>query len=605
LARAQAKLQDIASRRLYLTPEEQRTIVPSNRVNVERTNALDDLPLSRPVIVAGNTVQGIVPGTTLQTGFTTPDGRTVFKDRRTEKIYVLQSPRDRVAELTATSVNRLNANIQEFNATIGTINTAIATAAEVQATLNNKVLKAEFGVNLVQQAQTVNDITQQARININTTNEENTDQQNSDAQANANIVFESDTFSIDAQTKTITTTTRRLSASQAVNQATGYNRRIAENNGYTTPLTIRPSGPKNINVNGQSVYELTLSIGYRDFNPLNNARFEQLGQVQSVTTVGPISLQTNPTIIAQIPNALPLPNITSTIPTQVANTTQFVRTSATTTTSPTTPRPSRTNEPPPQIVPGGDIVALPKLSVFEINALNNRLASPFISDEEKDRIRQILGVSQQIPPDLQLPEDPKLEFSQEVTRPNLNVSVSGNIAKLSFNAGRAVNVEYSIDNGRTWTILNPPSRAGDITIDNLSNGVYAARVRGIRADGTKTEPSQPKALVIQTSQPRILRIDPESSTSGLIIFDDAINPATISKYQFTTRSDNSLWIDALSATNEKRVVRSPIIAYALEENKTYTIRIRAVYLDGTPGNPSNSVNFTTFKTQREGGGLIA
>lgn len=286
LARAQAKLQDIASRRMYLTPEEQRMIVPSNRVNVERINVLDDLPLSRPVIVAGSTVQGIIPGTTLQTGFTTPDGRTVFKDRRTEKLYVLQSPQERVAELTATSVNRFNANVQEVSATIGTINTAIATAAEVQATLNNKVLKAEFGVNLVQQAQTVNSITQQARIDINTTNEQNTDQENLNAQANANIVFESDTFSINAETKTVTTTTRRLSSSQAANQATGYNRTIAEKYGYTTPLTIRPSGPKNINVNGQSVYEIILAIVYKDFNPLNSARLAQLGEAPS-TLVSP------------------------------------------------------------------------------------------------------------------------------------------------------------------------------------------------------------------------------------------------------------------------------------------------------------------------------
>jgi hypothetical protein len=289
-----------------------------------------------------------------------------------------------------------------------------------------------------------------------------------------------------------------------------------------------------------------------------------------------------------------------------SNASIFTRTSATANpTRPATPRSPGTSAPPPQIVPGGDIAAIPKLSIFEINALQNRLASPFISDEEKVRIREILGVSQQISTDLTLPQDPQLEFSQEVTRPNLNVSFAGNRAKLSFNAGRVVNVEYSLDNGTTYTPVNPPARAGDILLDNLENGVYAARVRGIRADGTRTAPSQPKALVIRASEPRILRTEPESATSVIIIFDDPVSSADISRYQFTTRSDNSLWIDALSATNERRVVRSPILAYALEENKTYTVRIRAVYPDGTFGNPSNSATFTTFKTARQGGGLIA
>jgi flagellar hook-basal body complex protein FliE len=248
IARAQARLADIAGRRLYLTPEEQRIIQPSSRVAGSTTNAFGDLSYSvndRIVV--------------------TPDGRTVYKDRRTDKLYVIQSPQDRVRELTATSVNRLQANAQEFTAGIGTINTAIATAAEVQATMNSKVLKAEFGINLLQEAQNVNNITREARQSTN----EVTQQQNP---------VLADEFTIDAETRTVTTITRRLSASEATNQATAYNRRTAEFNGYTTPLTIRPSGPKLLNINGQNVYELVLAITYKDFNSLNQARFEQLGQ---------------------------------------------------------------------------------------------------------------------------------------------------------------------------------------------------------------------------------------------------------------------------------------------------------------------------------------
>jgi len=287
--RAQNRLADLASRRLYLTPDEQRMIVPRSQINIERTNVLGDLPFARPITLGGTTVAGIVPGTALQTGYTTPDGRTVYKDRRTDKLYVLQSPQERVAELTATSTNRLRANVAEFNTTLNAVNTAIATAAEVKATMNNNVIKAQFGISLLEQAQAANDVTQQARAQAQATQEESTVRLTTNAQADANVVFENDEFSIDRQTQTITSKTRRLSAARATNEATNYNTRTAASNGYTIPLTINASGPRRIEVNGQAVYELTLIIRYRDFNPLNSVRLAQLGQAQSTVVLPQVS----------------------------------------------------------------------------------------------------------------------------------------------------------------------------------------------------------------------------------------------------------------------------------------------------------------------------
>ena len=578
IARAQARLADIAGRRLYLTPEEQRIIQPSSRVAGSTTNAFGDLSYSvndRIVV--------------------TPDGRTVYKDRRTDKLYVIQSPQDRVRELTATSVNRLQANAQEFTAGIGTINTAIATAAEVQATMNSKVLKAEFGINLLQEAQNVNNITREARQSTN----EVTQQQNP---------VLADEFTIDAETRTVTTITRRLSASEATNQATAYNRRTAEFNGYTTPLTIRPSGPKLLNVSGQNVYELVLAITYKNFNNLNQARLEQLGQQQSAVAFDR-STATVGTPITSVPASAPI----SVSPQVEVPTSQFVAASATPRTS--TPAPT-----PPIATPGFDIdqsqsiFGTPrKLSVFEIEALNNRLASPLISDEEKVRIRQILGVANQLPTDLQLPKDAELEFSQEVTRPNLNVNLSGNTATLSFNARSnsdpRVNVEYSLDNGNTWTAANPPRVSGDIVIPNLDTGIYAARIRGIRADGTTSISSQPKPIVINISKPVIFAIRPRTSTSAKILFDDTVSTVQIQVYQVkaTTGNQPSAWYDALpdDGQSDRKAIRSPIVVYGLETDKPYTIAIRARYADGTFGNPSNAITYTPFKMASEGGGVIA
>ncbi len=331
-------------------------------------------------------------------------------------------------------------------------------------------------------------------------------------------------------------------------------------------------------------------------------------QQQSITTLGAPSNLTQPITIPTDTGST-----SSVVGETNTSTNLFTRTSATARTQTPPPTRSRTAAPtPPIATPGFDIdqsqsiFGTPrKLSVFEIEALNNRLASPFISDEEKVRIRQILGVASELPADLKLPQDPQLEFSQEVTRPNLTVTTSGNTAKLTFNSGRVVNTEYSTDNGNTYIALNPPSRAGDITVRDLEVGIYAIRIRGIRSDGTKTAPSQPQAAIIKVSQPIIRRTEPESATSAIVIFDDSVTPNDIKNYQFTTRSDNAGWTNALPTSGKGEAIRSPILIFALEVDRTYTIRIRAVYKDGSVGNVSNSATLNTFKTQREGGGVIA
>ena len=255
--RAQSRLADLASRRKYLTPDEQRMLKNKDTGNpnfLSRTNILGDLPY---------------PGDSgIDTVLVTPDGRTVYNDRRTNKLYVLQTPQERVAELTATSTNRLSATAAEFKSTLSTVNTAIATASEVQATMNNTVLKAQFGQSVLGVAQSANSITNDARATQQQTQQESA----VNTEANTpNILLENDVFSIDRtilDTKsgvvqaTLTTTTRRLSAAQATNQATNYNINKAAEYGIRIPLTIEASGPKRISVNGQNTYELTLIIGY-------------------------------------------------------------------------------------------------------------------------------------------------------------------------------------------------------------------------------------------------------------------------------------------------------------------------------------------------------
>lgn len=624
IANATKQVTDLASRRLYLSPAQERELVPGPEIILNRQNVLGDIPYARPVSLGGTTLPGIVPGTILETGFRTPSRQTVFQDRRSSKLYVLQSAQDRVRELAQQTAPGLNRTLAEFNSAIGTVQTAVATAAEVKANLNNNIIKAQFGAALIGQAEQVSRIQQQASAS-----RAEGQQSTTNNVANANILFETDTFSIEKleiiylknadgsykfdatgnrvpdKTKPVaivTSTTRRFSSAAAANQATNYNTTTAARNGYTIPLTIEASGPKTINVNGQNVYEMVVAIGYRDFNALNQARAEQLGQQQSATAFNPATVSIG--TITSVPTS-------AQATTQVNNATPVSTTSATFTPTPATTSPGSNTAPPPT-VSGYDIAEPGKLSIFEINALNNKLSDPNVSEQEKQRIRQILGVKQQLPTDLKLPEDTRLDFSQEVNRPNLNVKSSGNTATLSFNARSnsdpRVNVEYSLNNGNTWIALTPPRVSGDIVIPNLDTGIYAARIRGIRADGTTSVPSQPIPIVISISQPVIVGVRPRTSTSAKILFDDTIGIGQIQKYQFKAITGNQIgaWFDALPGESDnQQAVRSPIVVFGLETDKPHTITIRAIYADGTPGNPSNAITYTPFKTAAEGGGVIA
>jgi len=567
--------QQVGSRKAYLSTTEASQLLQSSRVDASIKNIYGDLP----------------------TGTITPDGRTVYTDRTNNRVYVLQTARDRINELANRTTARATANLGEIASAANTINNLTTSYGALVGGLNNNVIKTEVLRNIAQEAQTVNQITQQA-------------QQTPPEISSLSTGTQQQEIAVNEQTKTITTVSRRLRPNDALNEAELLNRQRAQQVGYSVALTTEGTQPIPKRINGQTVFEARLTITYASQSLEGRITQVGVGQGRGSTVIARGDFG-QPIILPQLtPSQLQVSPI---VETQVAETT-FIRASATATPPRTTaPRTRVTgSNVPPIATPGFDIdesqsiFGTPrKLSVFEIEALTRRLENPDISDQEKARIRQLLGIAQQIPSDLELPKDPQLEFSQEATRPNLSVTTAGNRARLTFNAGRVSNIEYSIDNGRTWTILNPPSRAGDVVIDNLDNGVYAARVRGIRADGTRTSPSQPQAVIIRASQPIIRRTEPFSSTSYNIIFDDVVTPNDIKNYQFTTRGDNTGWTDALPAAGRGAAVSSPISIFGLEVDRTYTVRIRALYRDGTVGNVSNQATITTFKTRSEGGGFIA
>jgi len=527
----QLSRQQIGSRKAYLSTTEASQLLRSSRVNTEIKNTYGDSP----------------------TGTITPDGRTVYTDRTNNKVYVLQTARDRITELASRTTTRVTANLGEVVSATNTVNNLFVSYGTVVGGLNSNVIKTELARNIVQEAQTVNQISQIAQ------------------QAPGPVALSSGTqqqeVSINQETKSITTVSRRLRPNDALTEVEALNRQRAEQLGYSGVVSADTIPPIIKQFNGQSIFEARLTISYAS---------------QSLVPA---------TQVVEAP--------------QIGTPTSFIRASAVVTPSGITSTGS--SAPSDTVISGGDIVTdRPELSIFVRDILINRLESPDVPEQEKQRIRQLLGTGAEISSGQQLPADPQLDLSQEATRPNLTVETSGDTARLTYNAGRVANAEYSLDNGRTFTSVNPPARSGQIIINNLQNGVYAARVRGIRADGSLTAPSQPKAIVIRMSEPVIIRTEPRTSTSALVFFDDFINTNEVRIYQFTIRGDNSGWTDVIPEARGDRIgIFSPVAVYGLDVNRTYTIRIRAAYKDGTFGDPSNTATFTTFRTRSEGGEAIA
>lgn len=265
-------LDDIGARRQYLTAEEISTLVVSSRINIAERNILDDFPATKTFtnnnidfssINNRDDLARALAVSVTELALVTPDGRTVFKDRRNQKLYVLQSARERIQDAVNRATNTVRNNVNQAQNAVNTVNSALGEINSVTSRLNSNALRQEFRANLASELANTTNIANQTRQE--STAVEN--QENPSAQANANIIFENDTYSINADANSVTTTTRRLQPAAAVNQATTYNRDIAARNGYTVPISTRPSGPRSVNVNGQVVYELVLTIRYRDFKP--------------------------------------------------------------------------------------------------------------------------------------------------------------------------------------------------------------------------------------------------------------------------------------------------------------------------------------------------
>ncbi len=120
---------------------------------------------------------------------------------------------------------------------------------------------------------------------------------------------------------------------------------------------------------------------------------------------------------------------------------------------------------------------------------------------------------------------------------NLSYSPSNGQVVLSFtpayDGGSAItNYEYSLDNGNTWTALNPVDVSSPITLTGLSNGVtYPLRIRAVNSAGSGAASAAINVLTVIPLSNQSITIDPIANQTYT---GSALTPAIVVKDGATT-----------------------------------------------------------------------
>jgi hypothetical protein len=161
-------------------------------------------------------------------------------------------------------------------------------------------------------------------------------------------------------------------------------------------------------------------------------------------------------------------------------------------------------------------------------------------------------------------------------------------ATSSAYAPPTTNYEYSIDNGVTFSALNPSSNQSPITINGLTNGsTYAVRIRGVNSVGascTSSAESVSLSVVTVPGAPSNLATT-GINTGGMIQFTSPASDggSTITNYEYST-DNGSTW-----TTPTPAITTSPlIISSGLINCTPYQVKIRAVNSAGR-GTASSAV----------------
>jgi YVTN family beta-propeller protein len=165
---------------------------------------------------------------------------------------------------------------------------------------------------------------------------------------------------------------------------------------------------------------------------------------------------------------------------------------------------------------------------------------------------------------------PSAPTISSATRANAGASIAFVLG--NANGDDPSNIEYSIDNGVTWTTQSPASVTSPLTLTNLVNGTtYNVRVRAVNAMGTSS--SSDSAAVTPAappSAPTMTSVVGEDSRAVVSFTPNGDGGDAITNYAYSTNNGDT-WTTLSPASTQ-----SPIIISGLTNGSTYNVRLRAI-----------------------------
>ena len=195
-----------------------------------------------------------------------------------------------------------------------------------------------------------------------------------------------------------------------------------------------------------------------------------------------------------------------------------------------------------------------------------------------------------------------IQVSAPAAPTNLTAVAGNAIATISFtpganNGSNITNYEYSLDNGTTWTSLNPLDASSPVAIPGLNNPItYNIRLRAVNSVGVGAASESVAVSFGIPSAPTNLTVSAGSGEATISFTPGADNGSPITNYQYST--DGGITWAALNPADPS----SPITIPGLSNGISYDIKIRAENAVGmgaasaavtiTPGPPSAPTNLT-------------
>ncbi|MFM9083120.1 MAG: beta strand repeat-containing protein, partial [Actinomycetota bacterium] len=168
------------------------------------------------------------------------------------------------------------------------------------------------------------------------------------------------------------------------------------------------------------------------------------------------------------------------------------------------------------------------------------------------------------------------------------------------NGAAATNVEYSVDNGLSWTARNPASTSSPLLVPGLENGVpYQVRLRAVNAMGTGSQGSAVSVTPARIPDaPTITAATGENGRAVIAFTPNGDGGSAITNYAWS--SDNGVTWTVRSPAS----TIGPIIITGLTNGTTYPIKLKAINnvgesdasttLDALPSGPPLAPTITTI-----------